>query len=95
MGWNGGLRFTSVMVMELLGRSLGSISRQYKKLPIWTVLQMGIEMMKAIQYVHERGIIHRDIKPDNMCLDLTKSNKIFLVDFGLAYRYTYSGQHII
>ena len=58
---------------------------------------MGIEMITAIQYVHERGIIHRDIKPDNMCLSLnsSKSNKIFLVDFGLAYRYTYAGKHIL
>jgi len=40
-----------------------------------------IEILKIIQLMHESGIIHRDIKPDNI---LVKGAKPYLLDFGLA-----------
>ena len=52
-------------------------------------------MLASIEFIHNKGLIHRDIKPDNFFLGFhDKSNKIHLVDFGLAKKYMQNDQHI-
>ena len=46
------------------------------------VAQMGIEVARALRHAHDRGIIHRDIKPGNLLL--TDEGQIKLSDFGIA-----------
>ena len=45
-------------------------------------LERVLEVCDALKAVHEAGIIHRDIKPDNILLDSEK--KSVLIDFGIA-----------
>ena len=54
------------------------------------------QMIKRVEYVHSRRIIHRDIKPDNFAFGLGKNaHRIFVFDFGLAKKYMSStGEHI-
>ena len=52
-------------------------------------------MLTIIKAVHNKDLLHRDIKPDNFMLDLNETtNKLYLIDFGLAKRYNYDGKHI-
>ena len=41
-----------------------------------------VRVLEAVEYIHERGILHRDISPDNILLD--QSNEPVLIDFGAA-----------
>lgn len=51
-------------------------------LPWERVIELGVQMCAALQYAHEMGIVHRDVKPGNFML--TKDGHVKLADFGLA-----------
>ena len=84
--------------MELLGNSLEDLfQKQNKKFSIKNVCLIALQMLERIEFVHNKNIIHRDIKPDNFVMGIeNKSHIIYLLDFGLSkkYRSSRSKQHI-
>jgi len=72
------------IAMELLdGTPLSEILRQGIGMPIREVVETGIQLARALDYAHSRGIFHRDIKPSNM-VRLKDGNTIKVTDFGIA-----------
>ncbi|MCC6556362.1 MAG: serine/threonine protein kinase, partial [Polyangiaceae bacterium] len=52
------------------------------RLPVDRALRIGRQIASALEAVHEKGIVHRDVKPQNILLDAREQVK--LIDFGLA-----------
>ncbi|PXF46158.1 Casein kinase I [Gracilariopsis chorda] len=78
----------SVLVMDYLGPSLEDcLNECNRRMSIKSVLMIGIQAMRRIEYVHSRSFLHRDIKPDNMLMGSEHTNTVYLVDFGLAKRF--------
>ncbi|PPS07607.1 hypothetical protein GOBAR_AA13032 [Gossypium barbadense] len=75
----------NVMVIDLLGPSLEDLFNYCnRKLSLKTVLMLADQ----VEYMHSRGFLHRDIKPDNFLMGLgRKANQVYIIDYGLAKKY--------
>ena len=65
------------------GESLGDRMRERGALPVADVVRILRETAWALAYAHARGVIHRDVKPDNIMLD-RESGRAMVTDFGIA-----------
>lgn len=70
------------IIMELLdGPSLATILQQ-GTIPLSQAKLIGLQVARALSYAHSRGIVHRDIKPDNVMV--LAGNEVKVTDFGIA-----------
>ena len=80
VGQDADLRY---LVMEYVkGRTLKEVIRQKGALPPTVAAQIGIRILSALQHAHKNGIIHRDIKPQNILVH--SDGLIKVADFGIA-----------
>ena len=80
----------NILVMELMGKSLEDIFESFliKKMTPRCVCNIGYQMIEILEFIHNKHIIHRDIKPDNFVTGLGKKRKyIYILDFGLSIKY--------
>ncbi|MDB4995725.1 MAG: Protein kinase [Myxococcaceae bacterium] len=66
------------------GFTLAELLAKKSRLPPELVAHIGAEVARALVHAHERGIVHRDVKPSNILL--SKRGEVKLVDFGIAQR---------
>src|SRR5713226_5559441 len=64
------------------GESLRARLQGEKQLPVDEAVRITCEAAQALQYAHDHGAIHRDIKPDNLLL--TRDGHTFVADFGVG-----------
>ncbi|KAG2034635.1 kinase-like domain-containing protein [Suillus americanus] len=94
-GTKGGAHF---LVLDQVGANLEQLRRVCRgELSLKTVVMLAVEMLDRIEFVHSRGLVLRDIKPDNFAMGVgEKSDIVYLLDFGLAKLYVdpSTGTHI-
>jgi serine/threonine protein kinase len=90
---------SNIMIMDRLGNSL---KREHmlcsRHFTASTVGMIAYQMIERIEHMHERGILHRDIRPENFVMGQEGSNAgvVHVIDFGLSKMYaTESGKRII
>jgi serine/threonine-protein kinase len=74
------------LVMELLqGEPLSNVVRREGKLVVATACEYTLQILSALEAAHALGVIHRDLKPDNVFLTFAGGKPVIkLIDFGIA-----------
>ncbi|MCJ8158899.1 protein kinase domain-containing protein [Sphingomonas sp. LaA6.9] len=72
-----------IAMEHLFGRPLDTVLREAGQLGLDKVLTLGVQLADALSYAHERGVIHRDVKPSNI-LACDGDTRAKLLDFGIA-----------
>ena len=94
-----------ILIEELLGKDIKNLweSGTIKKDPfgknntfIKDICLLAIQGIERLKYIHDKNVIHRDIKSKNFLIGIKNPNNIYLIDFGFAkkYRSSRTGKHI-
>src|SRR5256886_1313819 len=71
------------IVFELVeGRTLAEILQEEGRLPVRRALEIAIQVARGLAFAHEHGLVHRDVKPQNVILNGDGRAKV--TDFGIA-----------
>ena len=93
--WYGKIDNIPSLVTELLSVNLNQIS-QRGSLNEELISLYGKQMISAVEHIHSKGYLHRDIKPDNFMIKHNNKREICIIDFGLARKYLDSNNmHIV
>lgn len=73
------------LVMEWCpGRTLTALLKERGKLPPERAIALTLEILRALDSMHQHGVVHRDLNPDHIMVD--DHDHVKLIDFGLALR---------
>ncbi|XP_063097310.1 serine/threonine-protein kinase VRK1 isoform X7 [Cavia porcellus] len=82
------------MIIDRFGSDLQKIyEANAKRFSRKTVLQLSLRILDILEYIHEHEYVHGDIKASNLLLSYKNPDQVYLVDYGLAYRYCPEGVH--
>jgi eukaryotic-like serine/threonine-protein kinase len=81
VGVSNGIPF---IAMELLkGPTLEGFVEKHPRLPLRTILRIATQIAEALDYAHRQGVVHQDIKPENIAVT-SDSGNVKVMDFGIA-----------
>jgi serine/threonine-protein kinase len=75
------------LTMELLrGKTLAEVIGESGRLPLDRIVRIGAQVARALQAAHSEGVVHRDLKPDNVMLQeqYGEHDVVKVLDFGVA-----------
>ncbi|MGH7696993.1 MAG: protein kinase domain-containing protein, partial [Gemmatimonadaceae bacterium] len=72
----------------VVGETLRSRLARERRLPVDVALQLVREMADALEYAHRQGVVHRDVKPENVLL---QGDHALVADFGIALALEHAG----
>ena len=88
------------IAMDRLGPSLKDIPIFLEKhFSVQCICSIGCQLVDLLETVHDCGLIHADLKPDNILVgnylkDSRQMNVIHLIDFGISVKYIQDGKHV-
>jgi serine/threonine protein kinase len=75
--------FMYIVMGFVRGESLAARLRREPKLSVEDTRRVLVELSAILEYSHRQGVVHRDLKPDNILID-RESGRLMLTDFGIA-----------
>jgi eukaryotic-like serine/threonine-protein kinase len=81
LGQAKGFKFITMEFVE--GRDLRAILRERGKLPPEEAVRIISQVCRALESAHAAGVVHRDLKPQNIMLDA--KDRVYVMDFGIAH----------
>mmetsp|Transcript_113214 Transcript_113214/g.283452 ORF Transcript_113214/g.283452 Transcript_113214/m.283452 type:complete len:416 (+) Transcript_113214:86-1333(+) len=84
-----------VLVMELLGSNLEHMLDVCSgTFQVKSTVLIAEQLLQRFEYLHSKGVVHRDVKPENFVLGVKeKQHHLHVIDFGLSNRWYYNGRH--
>src|SRR5947209_2654811 len=77
------------------GGTLRDLLRRQGRIEPQQAIQYAVQMSRALHHAHQRGIVHRDVKPQNMLISASDPNELLLSDFGIAKLFDSGSQETI
>ena len=84
---------SAYMILQLLGENLSQLLRDCKSFSLNTISLILLQAISRIEHMHNKGYIHRDIKPQQFLLG--PHRLLYLVDYGLAKKFMIEHCHIL
>ena len=95
----------NILIEELLGPNIEFLWEKYgfkkelsvkNNITLKDICLIAIQILERLQYIHDKDMIHCDIKPKNFVIGRNNPKIIYLIDFGLAkkFRSSKTGKHV-